>query len=299
MSYLQAWEVFIAVAEEKSFSAAAKKLSLSQPTISFHIDGLEKKLGCSLFERSRRGIELTPYGKSLFADTHCVKGILSRAEKKVRELYRGASGHVVIGAGTIPGEYILPAVLADFLSEHPDVTISLQTGDSQSIFQQWQEGKIPLCVIGFLPPGVTGAHRIWDDEIIPVISTGLATTTRLHSRADLYQYPLVLRHESSASMSTVHYSLECAGIAIDRCRIAMKVTGNEALKSAVKAGAGIGFVSKRAVERELGDGSLVQVTLPGISIKRNFYALFNPEMEIPAAALLREYLLHQGAKPNL
>lgn len=294
MAYLQAWEVFIAVAEEKSFSAAAKRLSLSQPTISFHIDGLEKKFGCPLFVRTRRGVELTAYGESLYADTKDVGAILSRAEHTLQDLVRGASGHITVGAGTIPGEYILPALLADFLSSHPGVRISLFSADSQSVFRLWQAGSLSICVIGFQPQMAEKAHNIWNDEIIAVVSPQKNSSWRIHSPQDLYQYPLVLRHSTSGSMATVREALASAGIVWEKCRIAMEVTGNEALKNAVKAGAGIGFISKRAVEKELAEGTLLPLRLPGICIKREFYALFNTGVTMPAAAALRQYLLAQG-----
>lgn len=291
MSYLQAWEVFIAVAEEQSFSAAAKKLSLSQPTISFHIDGLERKFGCPLFVRTRRGVELTLYGTSLYADTRSVKDILSRAEKRVQELHLGSRGNITMGAGTIPGEYILPAIIAEFLARHSGVSVSLITGDSQSIFRLWQEGRFPICVIGFQPQGMETIRKIWSDEIIPVASPQMSRSIQLLSTFDLCRYPMVFRHDSSASMAAVRQALESAGIVLEQCHIAFKVTGNEALKNAVKAGIGIGFVSRRAVDKELLDGSLVQLPLSGVCIKRNFYALFNAEMEMPASAALREHLL--------
>lgn len=298
MSYLQAWEVFIAVAEEKSFTAAAKKLALSQPTISFHIDGLEKKMGCSLFVRTRRGVELTLYGKALYADTGCVKDILARAESKVRELRLGASGHITIGAGTIPGEYLLPSVLADFLSRHSGVTVSLISADSQSVFRLWQDGKIPACVIGFLPQGVEDVHKIWSDEIIPVASPRMDCSRQLNSPLSLCRYPLIFRHDGSASMSSVWQALKAAGISADDCHVVLRVTGNEALKNAVKAGAGVGFISKLAVENELAEGALVQIQVEGLCIQRDFYALFDQALEMPAAAALREFLLSQIENPE-
>lgn len=135
MSYLQALDVFIAVAEEHSFSAAAKKLSLSQPTVSFHIDSMERKFGCPLFVRTRRGAELTVYGRTLYDNTRNVQELLARTERKIRDLRQGVSGKITIGAGTIPGEYILPSLLALFLQQHPGVSVNLISADSQSIYQ--------------------------------------------------------------------------------------------------------------------------------------------------------------------
>ena len=292
MSYLQALAVFIAVAEERSFSAAAKKLLLAQPTVSFHIDGLERRLGCPLFVRTRRGAELTVYGRTLYDNTRHVQNLLDKTERKIQDICRGEAGQITIGAGTIPGEYILPPLLARFLAEHPGVSVNLISNDSRSIFALWQEGNLPICVIGFLPPGIQNACRVWTDEIIPVISC--EKTVEFPERilpADLYNYPLVMRHGSSSSRSAVEHALRTLFVLPEECRVVMQVSGNEALKSAVLAGAGIGFVSRCAVEAELKAGNLVPLFIEGLSITRNFYALRQDDLELPAAEALWNFLV--------
>ena len=293
MSYLQALAVFIAVAEEKSFSAAAKKLSLTQPTVSFHIDGMERKFGCPLFVRTRRGAELTVYGRTLYENTRTVQELLDRTERKIKDLCRGVAGEVTIGAGTIPGEYILPPLLAVFLREHPGVSINLISGDSQSIFQSWQEGRMSICVLGFLPPGISNAEIVWTDEIIPVASPQMHLAGFPWLPQELCQYPMVVRHESSSSMESVWRSLCNLGVSRESCNIVLQVSGNEALKKAVQAGAGIGFVSRRAVERELVEGTLVQVPVEGLQSKRNFYALCDTQAQMPVSLALWQHLVSQ------
>ena len=293
MSYLQALDVFIAVAEEHSFSAAAKKLSLSQPTVSFHIDNMERKFGCPLFVRTRRGAELTVYGRTLYDNTRNVQELSVRTERKIRDLCQGVSGKITIGAGTIPGEYILPPLLASFLQQHPGVSINLVSADSESIYKMWQAGKLSLCVIGFLPPTVLQARKLWTDEIIPVAAKQMQFSAIPWTAEELCRYPLVLRHDSSASMAAVRGAFSSQGISFDELNVVLQVSGNEALKTAVKVGAGIGFVSRRAVIKELAEGSLVQVPVTELQIKRDFYALFNEGLEMPVTLALWEYLLAQ------
>jgi len=297
MSYLQALAVFIAVAEEKSFSAAAKKLSLTQPTVSFHIDGMERKFGCPLFVRTRRGAELTVYGRTLYENTRTVQELLDRTERKIKDLCQGVAGQVTIGAGTIPGEYILPPLLAQFLREHPGVSVNLISGDSQSIFHSWQEGRMSICVLGFLPPGISDVEIVWTDEIIPVASPQMQLVGFHWLPQELCQYPLVVRHESSSSMESVWRSLHDHGVSRESCNIVLQVSGNEALKKAVQAGAGIGFVSRRAVESELLEGSLQQVPVQGLQIKRHFYALCDTQAQMPVSLALWQYLVSQREQP--
>ena len=293
MSYLQALDVFFAVAEARSFSAAAKKLSLSQPTVSFHIESMERKLGCPLFVRSRRGAELTVYGQTLYDNTRNVQDLLERTERKIRDLCQGVSGKITLGAGTIPGEYILPQLLAKFLHLHPGVSINLVSEDSQSIYQMWRDGKLSICVIGFLPDEAPSVHRLWTDEIIPVAAKQMDLSSVPWTTGDFRRFPLVIRQASSASVSTVQQALASRGVSLQECQVVLQVSGNEALKCAVQAGAGIGFISRRAVVKELNEGSLVQVPVADLQIRRDFYALLNAGLEMPATLALWEYLLTQ------
>lgn len=291
MTNLQALAVFIAVAEEHSFSAAAKKLSLTQPTVSFHIDSIERKFGCPLFVRTRRGAELTVYGRTLYDNTRNVQDLLERTERKIRDLCLGVSGQVTIGAGTIPGEYILPQLLAQFLRQHPGVSVNLISADSQSIYKMWQDGKLPICVIGFLPRELPTAQRLWTDEIIPVAAKQMEIATAPWAPEDFRRFPLIVRHASSASMSTVQQAFERFGISLAECNIVLQVTGNEALKTAVQAGGGIGFISRQAVAKELAEGSLIEIPVTGLKIRRSFFALNSKENEMPATRILWEALL--------
>lgn len=295
MSYFQALAVFIAVAEEKSFSAAAKKLSLTQPTVSFHIDGMERKFGCALFVRTRRGAELTVYGRTLYENTRNVQELLDRTERKIRDLCQGVAGNVTIGAGTIPGEYILPPLLAMFLQDHPGVSINLTSGDSRSIYKMWKDGKVPLCIVGFAPPEEDDPRCVWTDELVPVASCRLfAEMPARVCAADICRYPLVLRHESSSSRSSVETALQVLGVQPVDYNVVLQVSGNEALKRAVAAGAGIGFISRRAVVKEIASGELAFVKIEGLSITRNFYILHHKNHGLPLAEALWEYLVDRA-----
>ena len=300
MSYMQALAVFIAVAEEKSFSAAAKKLSLTQPTVSFHIDGMERKFGCPLFIRTRRGAELTVYGRTLYENTRDVQDLLDRTERKLQDLCRGVAGQVTIGAGTIPGEYILPPLLADFLRDHPGVSVRLVSGDSRSIYEQWQNGKLAICIIGFPPSPADEAQPVWFDELVAVVADRLlATMPRQLAPQDLRRYPLVIRQESSSSRSVVVQALRELGVPLEKCQVALEVSGNEALKRAVLAGAGIGFISRRAVEGELAGGALAVLSIEGLAITRRFYALQRQNQELPLVKTLWAHLLANGREAEI
>ena len=97
MSHWQSLAVFSAVAEEGSFSAAAKKLDLTQPTVSFHIDNLEKDFGCQLFQRTARGVSLTVYGDTLLHYTLKINTQLMEARNHLKAVMAGTEGKIIFG----------------------------------------------------------------------------------------------------------------------------------------------------------------------------------------------------------
>lgn len=96
MSYLHSLSVFCTVVEEKSFSAAGKKLALTQPTVSFHIDNLEKKFDCPLFIRTAKGVTLTIYGEKLYTNTQKIHCIAAETENHIKTLVAGYAGEINI-----------------------------------------------------------------------------------------------------------------------------------------------------------------------------------------------------------
>ena len=179
------------------------------------------------------------------------------------------------------------------------MSVNLQSGDSRSIYEQWQESKLPICVVGFSPPAVDAPQPVWSDELIPVVSGWFPESIPAQLAAsELCRYPLVLRQESSSSRSVVEEALREIGIRLADCNVVLQVSGNEALKRAVSAGAGIGFVSRRAVESDLASGALVSLKIKGLSITRRFYALRRPNPDLPLVEELWRYLVDNGQNPK-
>ena len=130
---LKQLEAFVKVAETKSFSAAAKQLYLTQPTISAHISSLEKELNACLLVRSTKGVSLSEAGKELYAYAEQMLEL----EQKIRErfgLSSGERGSVLrIAASTIPSQYLLPDILASFRREYPGEQLKVLETDSAGV----------------------------------------------------------------------------------------------------------------------------------------------------------------------
>ncbi|MPM42652.1 HTH-type transcriptional regulator CysL [bioreactor metagenome] len=280
MSYLHSLAVFFSVVEYKSFSAAAKQLKLTQPTISFHIDNLEKKFGCPLFVRTAKGVTLTIYGQTLFENTYGIHDIINTTENQLKAMVAGSYGQVLIGASTIPGEYILPNIVSQFLLENPGLKISLKAGNSSEILAAYYRGEFPIAIIGLKPD--IDSVPLWRDELVlaahPDIGSDLTQSLKLD---DLASYSFILREASSGTRSVMLEALARNGVAPEKLNIVLQVGSNEALKAALLHKVGIGFISRWAIKRELAEGRLIQICLKDFNIERQFYAVHRKPM-LPA-----------------
>jgi DNA-binding transcriptional LysR family regulator len=292
MSYWQSLSVFIAVAEEGSFSGAAKKLAITQPTVSFHIDNLEKNFGCPLFLRTARGTTLTIYGQTLYHNTSKVNTLLEETHNQLKAMVAGAAGKIAFGASTIPAEYILPPVIARFLKDNPGVTVSLRTGDSQTVIDSFKNGDYAIAIVGAHPGDDFDVHTLWQDEVVLVAHPD--TSSQLGESPDwpaIFSRQFVSRNPSSGTMRSVAAVLESHGIPGTSFRTVLHTGGNEALKAAILNKVGVGFVSKWSVKAELEAGCLKVINLPGVQIKRNFYAVCRQPLLPTGVERFWQYLL--------
>lgn len=295
MSHWQSLAVFSAVAEEGSFSGAAKKLELTQPTVSFHIDNLEKSFGCPLFQRTARGATLTVYGEVLFHNTCKINVQLAQTHNQIKAMVEGAAGKISFGASTVPAEYIVPRLVAEFLRDQPNLQFSLKTGDSQTILAGFANGDFPIAIVGTHPGDGYDVHPLWQDELIliahPALRAGLGDSPDF---AKLLAYPFVDRGVSSGSARSVYAELEKHGVSPSQLQVVLQVGGNEALKSAVLSQVGLGFISRWAVKEELKSGSLQIVNLPGLKITRQFYAVCRQPLIPTCVQNFWEFLLRDS-----
>ena len=145
---LKQLEAFVSVADTRSFSKTAKELYLTQPTISAHISSLEAELNTRLFIRNTKEVRLSERGKCLY---QYARQMLDLEEEISREFGTGeepGADRVAIAASTIPSQYILPELLAEFKKENPLEKFELFEGDSASVIERIQNGQAQIGFAG-------------------------------------------------------------------------------------------------------------------------------------------------------
>lgn len=262
------------MADLKSFSRAADDLFLTQPTVSGHILSLEKSLALRLFDRTGKETRLTKAGEVFLR--YASKTLTARRDllNALSEFSQGIKGELLLGASTIPGEYILPKLMGDFKREHPDFTLSLKIADTREIVQYVLEGRVELAVIGArLDHPSLHYEKYGEDEVIVVACSDHPLATRKGvDLQDLSAEPWIIREEGSGTQMAVEKALRRKGKSLKRFRVVMEMGSTSSVKEGVKAGLGIAFISIRAVEEELGRGSFIHIPIEGMdSILRQIY----------------------------
>ncbi len=287
-------EAFVAVARKGGFTRAAEALHLTQPTISGQIKELEEELGTPLFHRLPRSVELTEAGRWFLGRA---REILDARERFLEEAaaYRGLlKGTLEVHASTIPGEYLLPPVLARFKERHPDLRVLLRVADTGEVLRRVSAGEAGLGVVGERR-GETGLSflRLWRDRVGLFAPAGWAGRLPL-TPEDLADLPLILREEGSGTRKAVEGAV---GERMDGLRVVGEFGSTAAVLEAVRAGIGAGFLSERAAAVHLETGRIVAAPVPGLfPVERWFYAVWHPRRELAPAAAAFLALLREDAR---
>jgi DNA-binding transcriptional LysR family regulator len=262
------------VADLKSFSKAADDLFLTQPTVSGHILFLEHSLSLRLFDRTGREVRLTKSGEVFLQ--HALKILSARKDllNALSEYSQGIRGELSLGASTIPGEYLLPKLMGHFKKEHPHFILSLKIADTKEIVKWVLQGDVEFGIIGAkLNHHSLHYEKYEEDEIIVVAPSGHPLTKKKKGNlADLSKEPWIIREEGSGTQMAVENGLRKKGKSLKQFNVVMEMGSTSAVKEGVKAGLGLAFLSKRAVEEELKQGFFTRIHVEEIDpISRQFY----------------------------
>ena len=204
--------VFASVFKHKSFSKAAEELHLTQPTVSDHIRALEEELNCRLFDRLSRKIIPTKEGMALIGRAVEVIEKVEGIKDLLDDLRKELSGHLVIGASTIPGTYILPGLTASFRQKNPSVLFEVVVSDSRAIIDKVAEHNVLIGIVGAkLEAKQLHYDPFLDDELIAIAAGSIETKKSIHIR-ELTNFPIIMREQGSGTRREFEKILEREGI---------------------------------------------------------------------------------------
>ncbi len=282
---LRKLEALVAVVETGSFSKAAEKIYLTQPTISGHIKSLEDYFGLKLFDRHTRSVKPTRAGKILY---QYAKKLLLTYREMEREMayFKGEkTGRLDLGGSTIPGQYILPFLIADFRQAYPGISVFVKVGDTEEIIEQVKNGDLEVGMVGAQEEDKELTFEPCCEDEIVLIGPSTPDTPEKISLKELKTLPLIARELGSGTWRTVLQALERKSLGLDRLKIVAEMGSTEAVKQAVRAGLGFGFVSRRAVEKDLSQNRLQIIPVEDLQITRSFFMVYPARRTLSPPAL--------------
>lgn len=283
---LQQLRTFYTITREGSFSRAAERLHLTQPTISAQIQALEKQLKTRLFDRTNQGSRLTEAGEILARYARQVLELLDEAETSVQQLKELSTGRIRVIASSVPGNYLLPGRLAAFKSRYPGIEIVLEVTNSASVRRSIRAGEFELGVVGERDEQSQVTYRqVAEDELTPVARAAhpLARRSSLPA-AELASWPLLLRERGSGTREVTERALAERGVRPEDLQIFMEFSTAEAMLRAVRESDAIAILSRLAVEDELSRRSIVRLNVPDLVVVRPLYLVTRTDAVLSPAA---------------
>ncbi len=142
----QQMQYIIALAEEGSFSAAAKRMFVTQPSISQLIKNMESQIGAPLFERNTYPIRLTPIGQAYLDAAKKMDAITRELENRISEINNLEYGTLTIGTSPFRASCMLPISLSKFKEKYPGIKMNIVTDTIENLKSKLQNGQIDFCI---------------------------------------------------------------------------------------------------------------------------------------------------------
>ncbi len=275
---LKQLEVFVAVAKYNSFSKAAKELFLTQPTVSTHIQNLEKNLDTVLVNRNNKVITLTKSGEILYEHAIYILNNCKKAIYDIKEYSGKIEGVIDIACSSIPETYILPDFLKDFYSSYPNVKFSISRYDSQDAICEILNERISF---GFVGSKINNKQikyvDLIEDELVLItpIDLVLENENNYIELNQLNKLKFIMRKDGSGTQSLVIDKLKSHKFEVNNLNTIAYVESNESIKEMVKLGLGVSFVSYKSVTDYINLKKVRFYKIKNINFDRKFYFIFS------------------------
>jgi DNA-binding transcriptional LysR family regulator len=276
---LEHLRTLVSIMDYGSLSAAARAMRISQPAVTKQVQRMESEVGLALLVRGpKREVELTPAGEKVLAFARETLLHLEALNRELAGLKALDQGTLTLAASTIPGEYVLPGVLAAFRARYPQVSVQMTVGDTAGVATRLLADEVDVGVVGSAVrrPGLR-LERLVSDEVVLVVPPGHRFAGRGRVAVEeLRGETFVLREEGSGTRRSVDEALAAAGTRLPQEQVALVLGSTQAILQAVEQGLGLGFVSARAAAQAQADGHLACVRLSGVDLHRDLYLAYLP-----------------------
>ncbi len=266
--------IFLVAAETLNFTHAAQQLHMSQPSVSQHIQSLERHLNTTLFERSGRQLQLSDAGATLVPLAREMVSQSVHIEESMASLKGEVFGHLMVGCSTTPGKYVLPQLLARFHNKYPRVKVTCQVSPQAKAIELLCDGRVHFALSSHSHRQTcTDAefHLFMKDPVVLIAPLNHPWAQR--GEIDVEELPdadFILREEESGTYATVQEALGVINFSMRDLNTLLTLGNSEAIALAVQEELGVGFVSNTVVTG-MRQGDIAIINIRGLDICRDIY----------------------------
>ena len=279
---------FVAVADEGSFSRAAAKVRVAQPSLSQQIRKLEAEVGQPLFDRLPRSVVLTEAGRCLLDYARQILASIGDARRCVDELKGKIAGEVAVGAIPTIAPYVLPELVVTFQKHYPDVRLHIVEDVTSGIARRIEAGELDVALASTCQKSPTlRIEHLGSEPLLALVPEGhpLVNQTAALTFDDLKSQRFLLLHEMHCLSQQVHHLLESRRL---HPEIALAGSQLSTIANMVAAGIGVSIVPQMMVKHHATPGCVTLAFAPPVP-ERELNVLYNPlRFQSKAAAAFRE-----------
>lgn len=285
-------QVFITVAEKKSFSRAAEELHLTQPAVSQYIRALENSVGTRLLERTNKYVRLNQAGEIVFHHAKEILSLYTKMQCLVDDLTNRAGGPISIGSSYTFGEYILPRIIARLQNLYPEISPSITIHNTKEIIDLVTNHQLDIGIIeGFFKGDKLITEIVAEDHMFIVASPNhrLMRKKGEITISELKEETWIVREIGSGTREATENLFRIYELTPKKL---MEFGSTQLIKESVEAGLGITLLSRWAIEKELHNHYIEVLKVKGLPFKRDFSIITNTTYQTKALKTFIE-ILHQ------
>ena len=271
-------EAFVRIVKNKSFSQTAKELYLTQPTVSSYISSLEADLGVQLFTRNTKEVHTTSEGEQIYLYAKDIVNLSNKIRNAFKEESKDDVNEIVISSSSIPGQYLLPGMLANFSKRHPNTEFRVHETDSNGAVTDVAEHRADIGFCGTIIPKTACTFLpFYEDELI-LITPNTPYYRKMQENNDLTflaKADFVMREQGSGTKQEAMKILQKNGLKLEEIKVVARFGNTGAVLLSVKEGVGVAVVSKLAARSEIKNNEILSFPLQEGGYFRKIYMVSN------------------------
>lgn len=245
------------------------------------MQNLEARLDCKLFDRLGRTILPTADAELLYPRAVDILEDIQKLEDDLKATKKEVTGELVIGASTIPGTYILPALAATFKQKFSAISFEIKINDTETIIDMVAKNNLYLGIVGAKVPNSKLIYQNFiEDQLFLAASSNNPIASDI-TFDELCELPFIVREKGSGTRKSTELLLAQHNLSLKHLNIAATLGSSAAVKEAIKANLGVSIVSRYALQEEISNGKVKKIEVEGLSLQRYFYLVTHKNRTLP------------------